>query len=308
VPLQIAASIEGSGPLSAFVGGAAERELVVVATNSGTAVVTGVTIQLFAGKDAVPGELLSAQGGQPLSVGILGPGQSVTVRQPFTIDAPAFGDYRVRGVVAGTPIDVIEGASTSPDDFVVSTSAYPWVWIVLGWLVLLFFLARAVRSRAAAEADIDPLVSVLPALDADREADLSARVAGSTTTSLVPPTLVTATNLDDGTSPEPAPDAAEQRIASESPWAPESQPTLPPTRATAPIAPATSPAPPPPSGYALLDPSVSPQAAPVASGESVDTDVVDAELVDPAPQPEQQAASGLFGVSDLRQIMDRRGD
>jgi hypothetical protein len=299
--LQIAATIEGSGPIAAYFGGAAERELVVVVTNPGTVPVAGATLSLFAGKDAVPSAALDAAGaGQPLPIGAVAPGQSVTVRQPFTIDAPAFGDYRVRGVVAGSEIDVVEGATTTADDFIASTSSYPWAWILIGWLLLLLVLVRAVRSRGSAESDADPLAATLPVLDATAASAASAPVPP-----VVPGAGAGVVALPQAPVEAPAPAAVPPAPAAPAPPAPPAPPVPAPTiPAAAPTAPA---APPPPSGYALVDapppaPTLPPVAAPVAAAGA--GEVLDAEIVD--PEPDDTASTGVFGVDDLRRMMDQR--
>lgn len=218
--VDVDARIVGTGPLSAFVGGAAEREVVIAVTNTGAAPLVNPVLTLTFGKGQEPTEPLLGPGGQAPQLGTIAPGQSVEYRQPVTIDAPAFGQYRLLGTFQGITTVSVNGAVQSQPTFTATTTSYPWLLIVGGWLLLQIPLLGLYKRRPVIiePAEEDPYQDAYGPVEASAAPVLAAVAAPA---SSVPP------------APVPAPEVA-------------------PPPAPSPPAVPSSPAPPPPSGFQLV--------------------------------------------------------
>jgi hypothetical protein len=340
-PITVDASISGSGPISAYVGGAAQRELVLVVTNTGPTTLTNVGVSLTVGKGSEPTEALQSASGAPLTIPSLTPNSPVELRQPFTIGGPAFGEYRVRAVFSGVPaIDVVGGQASGETGVTVATSTYPWLLIILGWLLLQIPLINLYRRRTAVELEPDPLLEQLPAADEalpqavpvgaaaaaaplaapvpaavpTEAADLSAPPAAAPTVPTLPPPPapapvpappVPAAPVAPVGAPPPPPPGFDQLAPVGDPLAPPAPPVPP--------APPASPAPPsePVTAAAPTIPPAppAPPAAPPMPPEPADTEPVPTiPPVPPAPPAEPESPepvrSSVFGVTDLRSLID----
>jgi len=165
--LTATSKLTGAGPLTAWLGGAAKRTFVLTMTNTGNSAITNPGVTLTIGKGADPTTLLATP-----QVGTILAGQTAQYRLPITIKAPAFGQYRVKAYFSDldTPI------STTA-----STSSYPWVLIVLVWLLIQPLLLGLYRRRPQVDTDPeDPFAPELPSLNQPPPAGVfAAAAAGS---------------------------------------------------------------------------------------------------------------------------------
>jgi hypothetical protein len=148
--VDVVSSITGSGPLSAYFGGQAQRELVLTLTNTGNQALENLPLNLTVGKGQDPTTPLTSPDGLPLQIPRIEAGASVEVRQPFTIDAPAFGQYTVKGSFVGLDSITVDGerqANAGDLSFRSTTSTYPWALIVIGWLLLQIPLLGLYKRR-----------------------------------------------------------------------------------------------------------------------------------------------------------------
>ena len=154
--LRVTASVsapKGAGlqRLRSAVGGRTPRRLQLTIFNTGSTPATRLDLSAAVGRDA--------QGGEPLripTIESLGGGQSTTVEIPFTLAAPAFGDYVVFGTVYGPG---------SPVGFTARTAKSPAVLLmvlaVLGLDAALVGVRRVQRHKAAGVARRTPTPLVL---------------------------------------------------------------------------------------------------------------------------------------------------
>ena len=150
--LTATSKLTGAGPLTAWLGGAAKRTFVLTMVNTGNSAITNPGVTLTIGKGADPTTLLATP-----QVGTILAGQTAQYRLPITIKAPAFGQYRVKAYFS----DLDTPVSTTA-----STSSYPWVLIVLVWLLIQPLLLGLYRRRPQVDADPeDPFAPELPSLD-----------------------------------------------------------------------------------------------------------------------------------------------
>ncbi|WP_051108858.1 hypothetical protein [Actinomadura flavalba] len=126
-------SVAGGG-LAPWVGGSAARTLRFTVRNDGRATLTDPPLSLAVGRGADPTTIVPAQ---PL--GTLAAGEERAYEIPFTIAAPTFGRYSVRGEI--TTLD-------EPIAFTAHTSSYPWALPLAGALLVLLSLVRALRRPA----------------------------------------------------------------------------------------------------------------------------------------------------------------
>jgi hypothetical protein len=127
-------TVRGGGPLDGWLGGGTGRTLRVTLRNEGTTVLTDPPLSLTAGRGPEPTDLITAP-----SLGTLEPGRERSYDIPFTLDAPAFGRYTVRGEISGLD---------EPIGFTAHTATYPWAFPLLGALLVpLPLLARRRRPR-----------------------------------------------------------------------------------------------------------------------------------------------------------------
>ncbi|MEV4676069.1 hypothetical protein AB0K34_30845 [Actinomadura sp. NPDC049382] len=130
-----AVSVRGGGLLDGWLGGAADRALRVTLRNEGTTALTDLPLALTMGRGPDPADLVTAP-----ALGTLDPGQERTYEIPFTLGAPAFGRYTVRGEIGGLD---------EPIAFTAHTASYPWALPLLGALLVpLPLLTRRRRPRA----------------------------------------------------------------------------------------------------------------------------------------------------------------
>jgi len=164
--VDVNATITGGGPLSAYFGGQAKRELVLVVTNTGSEILVNPVLNLTFGKGQDPATPLPTIDGLPVALGTLQGGQTATYRLPVTIGAVAFGQYRVQGEFIGLDSVSVDQGQNLPGDlsFQVTTSTYPWILIVLAWLALQIPLLGLYKRRpvVAEDLDEDPLLEELP--------------------------------------------------------------------------------------------------------------------------------------------------
>ncbi|HEX2312313.1 MAG TPA: hypothetical protein VHJ17_01160 [Thermomonospora sp.] len=115
-------AVRGGGPGEAWFGGSASRTLRVTLRNEGTVTLTDPPLSLTAGRGPEPADLVTAP-----ALGTLQPGQERTYDIPFTLPAPAFGRYTVRGEITGLD---------EPITFTAATASYPWALPLLGLLLV----------------------------------------------------------------------------------------------------------------------------------------------------------------------------
>jgi hypothetical protein len=271
--VDVTAKIEGSGPLSAYLGGAAEREVVVSVTNTGTAPLVNPVLVLSFGKGQEPTEPLLGPNGQPPALGTIAPGQSAVYTQPVTIDAPAFGQYRLLGRFEGIATVSVDGSPQTEPTFTATTSSYPWILIVGGWLLLQIPLLGLYKRRPVVidPADEDPYRDTYAA-----DIPLEAPTGSGTAPSVPAATLVGVA----ATSAAPVPPSPPVSTAPSAVEPPSPQP----------------PAPPLPAGFQLVGAPAPPEAP----------EPLGASPVTPAVQNGDQAPEGprVFGVNDLRSMLD----
>lgn len=129
-------SVGGGGLLDGWLAGGASRTLRVTLRNEGTTALTDLPLSLTTGRGPEPADLVTAPG-----LGTLNPGQERTYSIPFTLDAPAFGRYTVRGEIGGLD---------EPIAFTAHTASYPWAFPLLGALLVpLPLLTRRRKARPA---------------------------------------------------------------------------------------------------------------------------------------------------------------
>ncbi len=132
--LEIRAEVEGGGPLASWLGGAAERTLILTIINSGTIPVDNPPTVVTLGRGEDPTQLLT----QP-DLGQVVPGQTSEVRIPFELPPGSFGSYTVKTTVGGLD---------QPTAARASTSTYPWFLLVGGWLLIQIPLLGLHKRRA----------------------------------------------------------------------------------------------------------------------------------------------------------------
>ena len=276
--LEITADVEGGGPLLSWFGGAAERELVLSLTNTGTLPLDNPPTTVSLGKGEDPTELLVLP-----RLGAIAPGETTEVRIPFELPAWSFGSYTVKTTVAGLD---------QPTAARATASTYPWFLLVIGWLLLqipLLGLSKRRRPEAgdADDGDLieldDPFRDLVPA--ATTAAALSAPVTASAvavSTAGMPDWASTATGLAAAAVGAGAATAVLERPATSTPEVDASVPVWA-AAAVAPAMPVT------PSG----DPSA---VAAVAAALAVPAAVGVLASSSQAPAP--------YGVSHLRGFVD----
>jgi hypothetical protein len=139
--MDVRSEVEGGGPLLSWFGGAADRELVLTLTNTGTLPLENPPTTVTLGKGQDPTELLTLP-----RLGSIAPGQTTEVRIPFELPAWSFGSYTVKTTVAG--LDQPTAARSS-------ASTYPWFLLVIGWLLLQIPLLGLNKKRRPEPGDTD---------------------------------------------------------------------------------------------------------------------------------------------------------
>jgi len=290
--VDVSASIVGSGPISAYFGGAAKRELVLSVTNTGSGPLVSPPLTLTFGKGQDPTTPLPTADGQQANLGTIEAGQTIEYRQPITIGAIAFGQYRVKGQFIGLDSITVNREVLDAGDltFDASTSTYPWIAIILAWLLLQIPLLGLYKRRPVTlePLDEDPLYEQLPVAGAaagfaggifDGASAVPAAALGAA--SLVGAQLNGSAALD---APPPPPG-----FAAVGPVAP-----VMPAAAVALVTqmPGVQPLPPPPPVQPV------PAMQPIYQG---------VQPLPPMPTtaPPVPASSSVFGVNDLRSMMNQ---
>jgi hypothetical protein len=139
------ASLEGSGPWTAWFGGAPKRTLVVELRNSGTVAISDAVLSIALGPADSPTGFVPPIDLPPLDVG-----EVRTLQVPVEFDPLSFGELVAAGAISGT---------SDPTTFAASTSSYPILLILVPTaIVLQLVLLRgrnAVRRRANRDVPID---------------------------------------------------------------------------------------------------------------------------------------------------------
>jgi hypothetical protein len=135
--------------IATWFGGAAKRTVTMTVKNTGDTPLTNPNVTITSGKGSDPTSLLA----QP-KIGNIAVGQTVQYSLPFTLQAPTFGQYRVKVQITG--LDELATATAT-------TSTYPWALIVLAWLLLQPLLLGLYKRRPVAEdLDDDPFGGPAP--------------------------------------------------------------------------------------------------------------------------------------------------
>lgn len=147
--LDVEPRVTGTGPIAAFFGGAAERQLVLKITNIGSAPLAGLPLVLTIGKGQDPTDpILTAEGLAP-TLPDLAVGEVVEIELPVTIEAPALGRYTIKGQFSGLEVLSVNGVKNNVGDlsFTTTASSYPWGLILVGWLLLQIPLLGLYKRR-----------------------------------------------------------------------------------------------------------------------------------------------------------------
>ena len=163
--VDVSARLTGSGPFAAYLGGAAKRELVVSVTNTGSSNLINPALNLTVGRGENPATPLTSPNGQQPALGTIAPGQTVEYRQSVTLGPPAFGQYRVKGEFIGLDLITVDQQKVNAGvlSFSVATSSYPWLLILIAWLLLQIPLLGLYKRRPVEKPlSEDPLIEQLP--------------------------------------------------------------------------------------------------------------------------------------------------
>jgi hypothetical protein len=136
-------SISGIGPIASWFGAGAERTIDLEVTNTGSTSLENPDVRVTAGTGDDPTDVVARP-----DLGLIAPGQSVTVQIPVQFPAFTFGRLTVLTSFAGLD----EPTSVSS-----TTSSYPWALIVIGWLLIQIPLLGLWRRKPEAAAPEDPL-------------------------------------------------------------------------------------------------------------------------------------------------------
>lgn len=244
--VDVSARLTGSGPFAAYIGGAAKRELVISVTNTGSSDLINPTLNLTVGRGENPATPLTSPSGQQPALGTITPGQTVEYRQSVTLGPPAFGQYRVKGEFIGLDSITVDQQKVNAGvlSFSVATSSYPWLLILIAWLLLQIPLLGLYKRRPVEKPlSEDPLIEQLPVASGAPGFGVSAfdptpAMAGA------PVALATAVARPVVDTPAPPPPPGYRAIQPASATPPPAP--LPPMPATPGVAPSAVPAPPTP--------------------------------------------------------------
>ncbi len=147
--VDVSARLTGSGPFSAYFGGPAKRELVISVTNTGSFDLVNPVLNLFLGRGEKTATPLASPSGQQPALGTITPGQTVEYRQSLTLGPPAFGQYQVRGEFVGLDSITVDQQKVNAGvlGFSVATTTYPWLLILIAWLLLQIPLLGLYKRR-----------------------------------------------------------------------------------------------------------------------------------------------------------------
>lgn len=134
-------SVRDGGFMDGWLGGGAGRTLRVTLRNEGTTALTDLPLSLTLGRGPDPADLITAP-----ALGSLNPGQERTYDIPFSLAAPAFGRYTVRGEIGGLD---------EPIAFTAHTASYPWAFPLLGALLVPLPLLTRRRSPRPAPVPLE---------------------------------------------------------------------------------------------------------------------------------------------------------
>lgn len=124
-------ALVGSGPWTAWFGGAASRDLRLTVRNVGTEAAAPVPSVTW-GSGSDPTHVVAVPALEAIE-----PGDTVTYRIPVRVDALSFGTINVAGSLAGP---------SGPVAFATSSSTYPWGLLLLGAVALQMVLL-SIRNR-----------------------------------------------------------------------------------------------------------------------------------------------------------------
>ena len=141
-------TVDGSGPWTAWIGGAAERTFTLTVQNTGTVPLLNPLVVITAGQGNNPTGVVA----QP-QLGEIPAGGTVTTTVPVSLGPPTFGRYTVKATVSG-----IDQPTTVSD----TTSSYPFILIGVAWLLIQIPLLGLYRRRR--QGPEDPLESDFDAL------------------------------------------------------------------------------------------------------------------------------------------------
>ncbi|MEM9464365.1 MAG: hypothetical protein AAGA90_03280 [Actinomycetota bacterium] len=155
--VRVDARITGDGPWTAWLGGAAERTVIVTIENTSPQTLRDavIEIRLDSGADPVV---------EPLPLPDLPPGERTTVDLSFTIPRFAIGTHGIEGTVTG---------ADTPIPFRTETTHIPWLLLLLPTLVLAQLALVSLRDRARRRLHAPRRVATAPAptTGADRHGD-----------------------------------------------------------------------------------------------------------------------------------------
>jgi len=128
------ARVDEQFPRSAYgaFGGPTKQVLVIRLHNTGTTKVADLRVVSSVGRSSSSGDPIVAR-----KVAEIAAGATRTIRAPFTLDAPNYGNYTVRGTVYGL---------TAPVSFQTETDNDPWALVLVAPIALLGY-AQVVRAR-----------------------------------------------------------------------------------------------------------------------------------------------------------------
>ncbi len=163
--VEVSSTLTGTGPWTAWLGGAARRDFTLTVQNTGTVPLLNPPVVVTAGQGADPTSIVA----QP-QLGEIAPGASATATIPVTLGPPTFGRYTVKATVSG-----VDQPTTTSNE----TTSYPWALIAIAWLLIQIPLLGLYRRRV--NGPEDPLETDFDALlvaPADYGTDSVSRMIG----------------------------------------------------------------------------------------------------------------------------------
>lgn len=141
------ARITGDGPWTSWLGGSAERNVLVTIENRGTQALQAPELELWSAADGAQAPLSTP------SLDDLAPGDRVVVEVGLDLPRFSFGTHAVEGVLLG---------AAQPLSFRAETTHVPWLLLLLPSIVLAQVVLVSVRNRIRRHIH-RPLPSVIPA-------------------------------------------------------------------------------------------------------------------------------------------------
>ena len=144
VLIVVDARLQGSGPWTAYLGAAPQRELVFTVVNAGSSTSTATDIVLRSSWGPAGGSL------EAVVLEPLAPGERQVVRREVELPTAAIGTYSVSGSISG---------STPAVSFRAETSHVPWALVVAPLLILVQLALVAARNRVRRRLTVADVVS-----------------------------------------------------------------------------------------------------------------------------------------------------